>query len=105
MSAPRSSAPGGSDGSLMRLDVVTVPPVAWRELVLDDLPSREPRLEVVPERDAIPFAELPAEIDLAAAALGAEIDEPLLRILHLGAELGDLAEERLDLARDRVRRP
>src|SRR5438876_558162 len=60
------------------------------------------------------ISEMPAALVLlygvlrrmfAAAALSAEIDEPLLRILQLGAQLGDLAEERLNRARDRVRLP
>jgi uncharacterized protein with GYD domain len=59
----------------------------------------------VPERDPIAFAQLPAQVDLAAAALRAEIDEADVRILYLDTELGDVAEERLDLARDGIGRP
>src|SRR5437867_4257809 len=72
--------------------------------VLDDLPSREARIELVPERDAVAVVQLPAEIDLATSHLRAEVDEPTLRVLHLNAELGDLAQQSLDLARHRIGR-
>src|SRR2546425_12133598 len=65
--------------------------------VLDELPSGEPRLEVVPVADVAPLAQLPAEVDLAAAELRAEVDEATVRILHLYTELGDVLEKRVDL--------
>ena len=74
------------------------------ESVLDDLPPGESRVEVVPEGDAVALAELPAQVDLAAAARRAEVNETLARILHFDAELGHFAQQRLDLSRDRVGR-
>src|SRR5258706_11422288 len=72
--------------------------------VLDGLAPGEAGLEVVPEGNVVALADLPAEIDLAPAQHGAEVDEPAVGILHLDAELGDLAQERLDLAGDRIGR-
>jgi len=57
----------------------------------------------VPVADPIPFAELPAKEDLAAAAHRGEVDESLVGILHVYAEVRDLEKERVDLFRDRVR--
>jgi uncharacterized protein with GYD domain len=57
----------------------------------------------MPVADAIAFAELPAEQDLATAAHSGEVDEPLVRILHVDAEMRDLQEERVDLLRNRIR--
>src|SRR5437899_4374992 len=73
--------------------------------VLDQLPSGETRLEVVPVGDAVAFAELPAEIDLAATSRGAEVDETLVGVFHLGAEPRDLEQQSIDLLRDRVGGP
>lgn len=73
-----------------------------RRSVLDELPARVPRLEVVPVADAIAFAELPAEEDLASATHRGEVDEALVRILHVDPEARDLEQERVDLLRDRV---
>src|SRR5258705_10019334 len=73
--------------------------------VLDDLAPGEAGIEVVPEGDVVALADLPAEIDLAPAQLRPEVDEPAVGILHLDTELGDLAQQRLDLACDRVGRP
>ena len=73
---------------------------AW--LVLDELPARVPRLDGVPVADAVAFAELPAEQDLAAAAHRGEVDESLVGILHVDAELRDLEEDRVDFLRDRI---
>jgi uncharacterized protein with GYD domain len=56
----------------------------------------------VPVADAIPFAELPAKQDFAAASHRREVDESLVGILHVDAELRDLEKERVDLFRDRV---
>jgi uncharacterized protein with GYD domain len=73
-------------------------------LVFDEFPARVSRLDVVPVADAIAFAELPTEQDLAPAAHRAEVDEALVGILHVDSEVRDLEEERVDLLRDRVRR-
>src|SRR5688572_7283238 len=70
--------------------------------VLDELPSGEPRLEVMPVADVAPLTQLPAEVNLAAAVLRAEVDEAAVGILHLDAELGDVLEDGVDLLRDRV---
>lgn len=56
----------------------------------------------MPVADAIAFAELPTEQDLAAATHGGEVNEPLVRILHVDTETGDLEEERVDLLGDRI---
>ena len=69
-------------------------------LVFDELSARESRLEIVPVTDAIAFTELPAEQDLAAAAQRGEVDEPLIRVLHVNAEMRDLEDERVDLLGD-----
>src|SRR5712691_11052394 len=74
-------------------------------LVFDELAAREPCLDVVPVADTIAFAELPAKQDLASAAHRAEVDEALVGVLHVHAETRDLQEKRVDLSRDRVRRP
>ena len=71
--------------------------------VFDELSARVSRLDVVPVTDAIAFAELPAEQDLAAAAHRREVDEPLVGVLHIDAEMRDLEQERVDLLRDRIR--
>jgi uncharacterized protein with GYD domain len=73
-------------------------------LVLDEPPSGESRLDVVPVADAVALAELPAEQDLASAPHRGEIDETLVGVLHIDAETRDLEEERVDLLRDRVGR-
>src|SRR2546425_3375558 len=72
--------------------------------VLDELPSRESRIEVVPVADVLALAEHPAEVDLAPAAEPTEVDEPFVGVLHLRTETGDLDEQRVDLLRDRIRR-
>src|SRR5688572_21770467 len=74
----------------------------YRDSVLDELPSSEPGLEIVPVADVAPLAQLPAEIHLAATVLRAEVDESAVRILHLDAELRDVLEDGVDLPRDRV---
>src|SRR5207237_10165597 len=71
-------------------------------LVFDELAARESRLDVVPVADAIAFAELPAEQDLAAAAHRGEVDEPLIGVLHVDAEVRDLEEKSVDLLRDGI---
>ena len=71
-------------------------------LVFDELSARESRLEIVPVTDAIAFTELPAEQDLAAAAQRGEVDEPLIRVLHVDAEMRDLEDQRVDLLGDRI---
>src|SRR5439155_18271948 len=53
-------------------------------------------------RDALTLAGLPAQVDLPSAQLGAEVDETAIRILHLDAEFRDLAQQRVDLACDRI---
>jgi uncharacterized protein with GYD domain len=72
-------------------------------LVFDELSARVPRLDVMPVADAIAFAELPAEQDLVSAAHRREVDEPLVGIFDVDAEVGDLEKERVDLLRDRIR--
>src|SRR5262245_1748824 len=47
-------------------------------------------LEAVPEADLL-LAEPPAEEDLLAGALGGEVDEPLVEVLHERSELVDPA--------------
>lgn len=59
----------------------------------------------MPERDPIAVVELPAQIDIAAAHPRAKVDEAAVGILHLDAELGHLAQKRLDLACNGIRRP
>src|SRR6266566_1959689 len=71
-------------------------------LVFDELPARVPRLDGVPVADAVALAELPAEQDLAASAHRGEVDESLVGILHVDAELRDLEEDRVDFLRDRI---
>src|SRR6267143_5852905 len=71
-------------------------------LVFDELSPREPRLDVVPVADALALAELPAKQDLATAAHRGKVDESLVRVLYVDAEMRDLQEERVDLPRDRV---
>src|SRR5687767_8432583 len=61
--------------------------------VLDELPSGEPRLEVVPVADVAPLAQLPAEIHLAPAVPGTEVDEAAIGILHLDSEFRDVLED------------
>ena len=73
-----------------------------RRLVFDELPAREPRLDVVPVADTVAVAKLPAQEDLAAPAHRGEVDEPLVGILHVSTEVSDLKEKRVDLLRDRV---
>jgi uncharacterized protein with GYD domain len=72
------------------------------QLVFDELPAGETRLDGVPVADPIPFAELPAKQDFVAAAHRGEVDESLVGILHVDAEVRDLEKERVDLFRDRV---
>jgi uncharacterized protein with GYD domain len=72
-------------------------------LVFDQLPTCEARLDRVPVADAVTLAELPAEQDLAAAAHRREVDQSLVGVLHINAEMRDLEEQRVDLFRDRVR--
>src|SRR2546421_6740275 len=73
-------------------------------LVLDELSAGVPRLDVVPVADALALAELPAEQYLATTPYSGKVDESLVRILHVDAEVGDLEEERVDLLGDRIRR-
>ena len=73
------------------------------QLVFDELPARESRLDGMPVADALTLAELPAEQNLAAAAHRGEVDESLVRILHVDAEVRDLEEQRVYLLRDRIR--
>jgi len=75
--------------------------VRW--LVFDQLPACVPRLDVVPVADAVAVAELPAQKDLTTAADRGEVDEPLVRIFHVGTKVRDLEQKRIDLLRDRVR--
>jgi uncharacterized protein with GYD domain len=75
-----------------------------RGLVFDEFAAGEARLEVVPVADAVAFAELPAEQDLAATTLCGKVDEPLIRILDVDAQMGDLEKQRVDLLRDGVGR-
>jgi len=74
--------------------------VRW--LVFDELAARVSSLDVVPVADAIAFAELPAQQDLAAAAHRGEVDEALVRILDVDPEVRDLQEQRIDFSSDRV---
>jgi uncharacterized protein with GYD domain len=71
-------------------------------LVFDELAARESRLEIVPVADSFAFTELPAEQYLAAAAHRREIDQPLVGVLDVDAEVSDLEEERVDLLSDRI---
>ena len=77
--------------------------VRW--LVFDELAAGESRFQVVPVADAVAFAELPAEQDLATAAFGGKVDESLVGILDVDTEVRDLKQQRVDLFRDRVRWP
>src|SRR6266850_2208952 len=78
--------------------------LAASRLVLDELSPGEPRLDVVPVADALALAELPAKQDLATATHRGKVDESLVRLLYVDAEMRDLQEERVDVPRDRVRR-
>jgi len=71
-------------------------------LVFDELPARESSFDVVPVADAVAFAELPAEQDLAAAAQRGEVDEPLIGVLDIDAEVRDLEKEGVDLLRNGI---
>ena len=73
-------------------------------LVLDELSAGVPRLDVVPVADALALAEPPAEQNLTSAAHRRKVDESLVGVLHVNAEMRDLEEKRVDLFRDRVRR-
>jgi uncharacterized protein with GYD domain len=74
-------------------------------LVFDELSAGVSSLDVVPVADAIAFAELPTEQNLASAAHRGKVDKPLVRILHVDTEVRDLEEKRVDLLGNRIRRP
>jgi uncharacterized protein with GYD domain len=71
-------------------------------LVFDELAAPESRLERVPVADALTLPKLPAEEDLAASAHRRKVDESLVGILHVDAEVRDLQQEGVDLLRDGV---
>ena len=70
--------------------------------VLDQLPSSEPGLEIVPVADALALAQLPTEEDFAAATRRGEVDQPLIGILYVHTEVRDLEQKRVDFLRDRI---
>src|SRR5581483_3697053 len=57
---------------------------------VDSFPAREAGFEVVPVLDAL-LADPPAQLDLAAPAKGAEVEEPRIEILDDRAERVELA--------------
>src|SRR5438105_528976 len=79
--------------------------VMRQALVFDELAARVSRLDVVLVTVAVALAELLAEQDLPAAVNRTEIDQPLVGVLHVDAEMRDLEQERVDLLRDRIGGP